>query len=92
MSLLADLITAARMLVEAEVCRQRRKIRRRVLTALVLCATVAALVMVGLGLVVWGAYLAARCALGPAGGAFLVGGISLLLGAGTVLVVHLSER
>ena len=90
--LLAELLLTARGLVQAEARQLKRNVRRFIVTAVVVGACIALLLMLGLGLVIWGAYVAFAGLVGAVGGAFIVGGICILLAAILVIAAHLSGR
>lgn len=92
MALLLDLMATARELLTAEVRQQRRRMRRFIVTAVIVGVSVILFVILGLGLVIWGTYIAAAGALGRAGGAFLVGGASILLAIVIIAASRLSLK
>lgn len=73
-----DLLAGLSEMLEAE-GRQLRDCARQFLTgALVLVAGLCVL-LGGFGLILWGLYLLLAPAAGPAGGAFIAGGVAILL-------------
>lgn len=85
-----DLIVTGLDLLKVESRALRRGVSSLWLE-LVLISVAGALLLLAFGLLVWGAYLAARSSLGPAPAAFLTGGLALVLAGGLLWIVRNSR-